>query len=74
MLCARECPKPVNSTVSYSLNVRGNGSATKSEFLCDFIWTDKAREELKSDLLDRMKKRQKAFVRLTYFAYMNDRY
>ena len=56
-LC-EECP---NST--YSLNVRGNGSANKSEFLCDFIWTN--REHLKEKLLDRLKNRQKSFVRFT---------
>lgn len=59
-LC-KECPKLDNST--YSLNVRGNGSANKSEFLCDFVWTD--REHLKEKLLDRLKRRQKSFVRFT---------
>ena len=61
-----ECPKLDNLSIPfpYPLNVRDkNGSSIKSEFLCDFIWTDK--QHLKNKLLDRLKKRQKTFVRFT---------
>lgn len=63
----RECSKLQelgNTSIPYSLNVRDkNGSPTKSEFLCDFIWTDK--QHLKVKLLNRLKQRQKTFVRFT---------
>ena len=56
-------PEKGNRTLPYPLNVRGDASTTKSEFLCDFIWTDGAWEHLKDKLLDRMTHRQKVFVR-----------
>ena len=63
----RQCPKLpklVNTSFPYSLNVRDkNESPIKSEFLCDFIWTDK--QHLMDKLLDRLKERQKTFVRFT---------
>ena len=58
-------PEKGNRTLPYPLNVRGDASTTKSEFLCDFIWTDGAWEHLKDKLLDRMTHRQKIFVRFT---------
>ena len=62
-----DCPclsEKGNRTLPYPLNdMRGDVSTTKSEFLCDFIWTDGAWEQLKDKLLDRMTHRQKVFVR-----------
>ena len=56
-------PTRENQSRPYPLNVLGNETTKKSEFLCDFIWTQK--EHLKKKLYNRMTKRQKSFVRFT---------
>ena len=56
-------PARANQSLPYALNVREKDSEKKSEFLCDFIWTDF--EHLKEKLLDRLTQRQKTFVRFT---------
>ena len=56
-------PARANQSQPYALNVREKDSKRKSEFLCDFIWTDA--EHLKEKLLDRLMQRQKTFVRFT---------
>lgn len=53
----------MNQTLPYSLNVRRNSSTIKSEFICDFVWTDL--DHLKEKLLNRLTARQKTFVRFT---------
>ena len=63
---SEDCPRlpaRANQSLPYVLNVREDDSKKKSEFLCDFIWTDA--EHLKEKLLDRLTQRQKTFVRFT---------